>query len=102
MYAPGAFSAFALGAALGAMTRAPAETVIAPFDLAGWRKSGALTLETPAARGARPEALVDLDPQTAVVVPGESAEFHAWASSPRRACAACPCCAAGISPRGCA
>jgi hypothetical protein len=75
MYAPGALSAFALGAALGAMTPAPAETVIAPFDLAGWRKSGALTLETPAARGVRAEALVDLDPQTAVVVPGESAEF---------------------------
>jgi len=76
MKAPGALRAIALGGALVSVAPAPVdESIVAPFDLAGWRKSGTLTLQTPEVEGARPEALIDLDPQTALVVPAESAEF---------------------------
>lgn len=76
MRASGVLRVLAMGWLMSAAARpAPSEPVSASFDLAGWRKSGALTLEVPVVEGARPDALIDLDPQTALVVPEPSAEF---------------------------
>jgi len=75
MAALGVLRAIALGLLPSASNGPPpSETVFAPFDLAGWRKTGALSVEVPASERAEAGALIDLDPASTLVVPAPSAE----------------------------
>jgi hypothetical protein len=49
------------------------ETIVAPFDLVGWRQLGALTIQAPPLGSGDLEALLDGDPRTGVLAPDRSA-----------------------------
>jgi hypothetical protein len=51
------------------------ETVVAGFDLLGWRRLGVLAVETPALDVGGAEALLDGDPRTFARAPGRTAQF---------------------------
>lgn len=62
-------------AAPGAASSTTGETVVAGFDLLGWRRLGVLAVETPALEVGGAEALLDGDPRTLARAAGASAEF---------------------------
>jgi len=62
-------------AAAGAGASLPSETVVAGFDLLGWRRLGVLAVETPALQVGGAEALLDGDPRTIARATAASAAF---------------------------
>jgi hypothetical protein len=62
-----------LALALSSPRARAAEQAVASFDLQGWRKLGALAVTTPPLDIGGPDALLDNDPRTTLVLPGVAA-----------------------------